>query len=52
LQTGGPATPSGYTRVAVEAVYSAPGNTIDLHLFALVDADAGRCSINGIAIPA
>ena len=51
LQTGGPSTASGYTRVAVEAVYSAPANTVDLHLFALVNADAGTCSIHGIAVP-
>ena len=34
LQTGGPSAAAGYTRVAVEAVYSAPGTTIDLHMFA------------------
>jgi len=52
LQTGGPSASTGYTRVAVEAVYSAPGTTIDLHMYALVNADAGRCSIDGIAVPA
>lgn len=52
LQTGGPSAAAGYTRVAVEAVYSAPGTTIDLHMFALVNADAGRCSIDGVAVPA
>jgi hypothetical protein len=52
LQTGGPSAATGYTRVAVEAVYSAPGTTIDLHMYALVNADAGRCSIDGIAVPA
>jgi hypothetical protein len=38
--------------VAVEAVYSAPHATVDLHLYALVNADAGRCSIDGVAVPA
>ena len=51
LQTGGPSATVGYTRVAVEAVYSAPGRTIDLHLFATVNADDGRCSIDGVAVP-
>ncbi len=52
LQTGGPSAATGYTRVAVEAVYSAPHATVDLHLYALVNADAGRCSIDGVAVPA
>ena len=52
LQTGGPSAATGYTRVAVEAVYSAPGTTVDLHMFAVVNADAGRCSIDGVAVPA
>jgi hypothetical protein len=52
LPTGGPSAISGYTRVAVQGVYSAPGTTIDLHLFATVNADAGRCSIDGVAVPA
>ena len=52
LQTGGPSAAVGYTRVAVEAVYSAPGATINLHLFATVNADTGRCSIDGVAVPA
>ena len=52
LQTGGPSAAVGYTRVAVEAVYSAPGKTVDLHLFAIVNADDGRCSIDGVAVPA
>lgn len=52
LQTGGPSATSGYTRVAVEAVYSAPSRTVDLHLFLTVDADDGRCSIDGVAVPA
>ena len=52
LQTGGPSAAVGYTRVAVEAVYSAPGKTVDLHLFAIVNADNGRCSIDGVAVPA
>ena len=52
LQTGGPSAIAGYTRVAVQAVYSAPAKTVDLHLFATVNADAGRCSIDGVAVPA
>jgi len=52
LDTGGPSTATGYTRVAVQAVYSAPGSTLYLHMFALVNADAGKCSIDGVAIPA
>jgi hypothetical protein len=52
LQTGGPSAVTGYTRVAVEAVYSAPGTTVDLHMYAVVNADAGRCSIDGVAVPA
>jgi hypothetical protein len=52
LETGGPSATSGYTRVAVQGVYSAPSKTVDLHMFAIVDADAGRCSIDGVAVPA
>jgi hypothetical protein len=52
LQTGGPSATTGYNRVAVQAVYSAAGKTVDLHLFAVVNADAGRCSIDGVAVPA
>jgi hypothetical protein len=52
LQPGGPAATTGYSRVAVQAVYSAPTKTIALHLFATVNADAGRCSIDGVAVPA
>jgi hypothetical protein len=52
LQPGGPSADSGYTRVAVEGVYSTGTTTIDLHLFAIVNADAGRCSIDGLAVPA
>jgi hypothetical protein len=52
LQTGGPAAIAGYTRIAVQAVYSAPADTVELHLFATVDADAGRCSLDGVAVPA
>jgi hypothetical protein len=52
LETGGPSAATGYTRVAVEAVYSAPDKTVDLHMYALVNADAGRCSIDGVAVPA
>ncbi len=52
LQTGGPSAITGYTRVAVQAVYSAPADTVELHMFATVNADAGRCSIDGVAVPA
>ncbi len=52
LQTGGPSVTVGYARVAVQAVYSAPATTINLHLFATVNADTGRCSIDGVAVPA
>jgi hypothetical protein len=52
LQTGGPSAIAGYTRVAVQGVYSAPAKTVDLHLFATVNADDGRCSIDGVAVPA
>ena len=52
LQTGGPSAAAGYTRVAVEGVYSAPSKTVDLHMFLTVDADHARCSINGVAVPA
>jgi hypothetical protein len=52
LETGGPSAATGFTRVAIEAVYSAPGSTIELKMFTIVDADAGRCSIDGVAIPA
>ena len=52
LQTGGPAATAGYTRVAVQGVYSAPAKTVDLHLFATVNFDDGRCSIDGVAVPA
>ena len=52
LQTGEPSATVGYTRVAVQDVYWAPGKTVDLHLFATVNADAGRCSIDGLAVPA
>ena len=52
LEPGGPAATSGYSRVAVQAVYSAPSATIDLHMFAVVDADAGSCRMDGVAVPA
>ena len=52
LQTGGPSATVGYTRVAVDAVYSAPGKTVGLDLFTTVDAADGRCSISGVAVPA
>jgi hypothetical protein len=52
LQTGGPSAIAGYTRIAVQGVYSAPTDTVELHMFATVDADAGRCSIDGVAVPA
>jgi hypothetical protein len=52
LETGGPSAVTGYTRVAIEAVYSAEGRTVYLHMFTTVDATAGKCSINGVAIPA
>ncbi len=52
LQLGGPAATSGFTRVGVQGVYSAPAKTIDLHLFATVNTDDGRCSIDGLAVPA
>lgn len=52
LETGGPSASSGYTRVAVQGVYSSPSTTIDLQLFAVVNADAGRCSLDGVATPA
>jgi hypothetical protein len=52
LETGGPSAAAGFTRVAVEAVYSAEGRTVYLHMFTTVDATAGKCSINGVAIPA
>ncbi len=54
--TGGPSESDGFTRVAVQGVYSSPSSTIDLHLFAVVSdpagAGAGRCTINGVAVPA
>ncbi len=54
--TGGPSESNGFTRVAVQGVYSSPSSTIDLHLFAVVSdpagAGAGRCSIHGLAVPA
>ena len=52
LQTGGPSATTGYTRVAVQGIYSAPSRTVDLHMFLTVDADKARCSINGVAVPA
>ena len=52
LQTGGPSATAGYTRVAVQAVYSAPSKTVDLHMFTTVNADDARCSIDGVAVPA
>jgi hypothetical protein len=52
LQTGGPSATAGYTRVGVEGVYSAPGSTIHLQLFATVNAADNRCSIDGVAVPA
>ena len=52
LQTGGPSATAGYTRVAVQGVYSAPTKTVDLHMFLTVNADDARCSINGVAVPA
>jgi hypothetical protein len=52
LQTGGPSATAGYTRVAVQGVYSAPGTTIHLQLFATVNAENDRCSIDGVAVPA
>jgi hypothetical protein len=51
LQTGGPSATSGYTRVAVQAIYSAPSGTVDLHMFTTVNAADGRCSIDGVAVP-
>ena len=54
--TGGPTASDGYSRVAVQGIYTSPSSTVDLQLFALVvdesGADAGRCSINGMAVPA
>ena len=53
---GGPGVSDGYSRVAVQGIYTSPSSTVQLQLFALVvdetDADAGRCSINGMAVPA
>ncbi len=53
---GGPGVSDGYSRVAVQGIYTSPSSTVQLQLFALVvdesDADAGRCSISGMAVPA
>ena len=38
LQTGGPSATAGYTRVAVQGVYSAPTKTVDLNMFLTVNA--------------
>ena len=53
---GGPEASDGFSRVAVQGIYSSASRTIQLQLFATVidetDTDAGRCSIHGLAVPA
>ena len=42
--------------LAVQGVYVSPSSTLDLTLFALVidpaGAGAGRCTVNGMVVPA
>jgi hypothetical protein len=50
---GGPGTQngSGYFRVNARAIAVSHSRTITLNLFELVNADTGRCSLGGTAIP-
>jgi hypothetical protein len=50
---GGPGTQngSGYFRVNASAIVVSQSRTITLNLFELVNADTGRCSIGGTAMP-
>jgi hypothetical protein len=50
---GGPGTQngSGYFRVNARAIVVSQNRTITLNLFELVNADTGRCSLGGTAIP-
>jgi hypothetical protein len=50
---GGPGTQdgSGYFRVNASAIVVSQSRTITLNLFELVNADSGRCSLGGTALP-
>ena len=54
--TGGPSVEDGFVSLAVQGVYVSPSSTLDLTLFALVTdpagAGAGRCTVNGMVVPA
>jgi hypothetical protein len=53
IPLGGPGTQngSGYFRVNASAILVSQSRTITLNLFELVNADTGRCSIGGTALP-
>ncbi len=53
---GGPEITDGYIRIAVNGVYASGNNTLDYHFVLVVTDPAGsapgRCSINGVIVPA